>query len=748
VSETATITFTFSEDPSSSFAWDGNTGDVVVSGGTLGAVTGSGLTRTATFTPTPGTASGSANITVASGTYTDAAGNNGGAGTTPTITIDALAPKLVITSNFSTLKVGETATITFTFSEDPSSSFAWDGSTGDVVVSGGTLGAISGSGLTRTATFTPSAGTASGSANITVASGTYTDAAGNSGGAGTTRTITIDTLAPTATLTTATLANTANATVQSSEAGTAYLLKSTVSVASLADITTALDANWNSVSIGTANSDTNLALIGLVDGTYNLYTVDAAGNLSSASSNAVTVGAAATTITALSLTSATGIQNSTLNAGDVLTVTATFSEAVTVSGTPQFALNIGGTTVQASYTSGSTTTALTFTYTILASQTDANGISLDADPLSLNSGSILSSAASTPATLSHIAVAHSSGFLVDTTAPAAPGLALATDSGAVDGITNVSTVNLTGLEAGATWQYKVDSGSLTNGTGSSFTLTAGGLHHSYSVHQTDLAGNLGSDSGASNYRLYTTAPTATITDDTSGIASGVVTFTFTFSEAVTGFDASDVTLDHGTKGTFTPLMSAAYTLEVTPPEGPGNMNVGVTTGSFTDVAGNANSVATTQDPQLHATVINLGASGKLIAPANVGGKRYYYWDINGNSVIDDFAVDHNVLDGIFYKSNFVGGAQTPGLDTTDTFHFGTISGWNLSLPTKAELLAIPGATANTVGWCGIALWSAMLNTTNSPADEHWCIYPGSPVFDGFQGDSTADTAPNVLLQVL
>ncbi|MEO5362666.1 MAG: Ig-like domain-containing protein, partial [Magnetococcus sp. DMHC-8] len=195
--ETATITFTFNTDPVGSFFWDGSTGDVVVTGGTLGAISGAGLTRIATFTPTPGTAAGSASITVASGLYTDAAGNTGGAGTTPSISIDTLAPTLAITSNVAAVKAGETATITFTFSEDPGGSFLWNGTTGDVVVTGGTLGSISGTGLTRTAIFTPTVGTASGSASITVASGVYTDAAGNAGGSGATPSISIDTLAPT-----------------------------------------------------------------------------------------------------------------------------------------------------------------------------------------------------------------------------------------------------------------------------------------------------------------------------------------------------------------------------------------------------------------------------------------------------------------------------------------------------------------------------------------------------------------------
>ncbi|WP_210246636.1 Ig-like domain-containing protein, partial [Methylobacterium sp. WL120] len=72
-----------SEDPGSSFAWNGTTGDVTVSGGALSAISGSGLTRTATFTPTAGVNAGTASVSVAAGTYADAATNLGQAGTTP-----------------------------------------------------------------------------------------------------------------------------------------------------------------------------------------------------------------------------------------------------------------------------------------------------------------------------------------------------------------------------------------------------------------------------------------------------------------------------------------------------------------------------------------------------------------------------------------------------------------------------------------------------------------------------------------
>ena len=53
--------------------------------------------------------------------------------------------------------------------------------------------------------------------------------------------------------------------------------------------------------------------------------------------------------------------------------------------------------------------------------------------------------------------------------------------------------------------------------------------------------------------LVLDAPTVRITDDVPGIAniaSGDVTFTFAFSEAVTGFVETDITVTGGDKGTF------------------------------------------------------------------------------------------------------------------------------------------------------------------------------------------------------
>ena len=108
--------------------------------------------------------------------------------------VDTTAPTVAITSSRTQLLVGQTANITFTFSEDPGSSFVWDGSAGDITLSNGTLSAISGTGLTRTAVFTPTANVNSGNATVVVNAGSYTDAAGNTGAQGNTPSMTLDTL--------------------------------------------------------------------------------------------------------------------------------------------------------------------------------------------------------------------------------------------------------------------------------------------------------------------------------------------------------------------------------------------------------------------------------------------------------------------------------------------------------------------------------------------------------------------------
>lgn len=87
-------------------------------------------------------------------------------------------------------------------------------------------------------------------------------------------------------------------------------------------------------------------------------------------------------------------------------------------------------------------------------------------------------------------------FVEDSTTPATPTFALAMDTGvsAVDGITNVNTVNVSGLEGGSTgWEYSVNGGgAFTVGVGTSFELISDIFYNPTSiiVRQTDAAGNV------------------------------------------------------------------------------------------------------------------------------------------------------------------------------------------------------------------------------------------------------------------
>jgi len=177
---------------------------------------------------------------------------------------------------------------------------------------------------------------------------------------------------------------------------------------------------------------------------------DVAGNIGTASSPlTVVVDTAAPTVGTIAIASATGILNSTLNAGDVVSVNVPFSEVVNVTGIPQLALTIDSTVVNANYDSGTGTNNLVFKYTILANQTDTNGISIAGTPaLTLNSGTI-NDVAGNAATLTTVAVADNSGYLVDSIAPTAPTAVTVTTSGGTVTSNTITETN-TNLTASAT----------------------------------------------------------------------------------------------------------------------------------------------------------------------------------------------------------------------------------------------------------------------------------------------------------
>ncbi|MGI9250305.1 MAG: Ig-like domain-containing protein [Pseudohongiellaceae bacterium] len=110
------------------------------------------------------------------------------------VTLDATVPTITVAAGANTVTVEETTTVTFTFSEAPTGFDADD----DITTVGGTLGALTGSGLVRTATFTPG-NTANPDGGVSVAANAFTDAAGNSNTEGDSVAIAVTALPDTAT---------------------------------------------------------------------------------------------------------------------------------------------------------------------------------------------------------------------------------------------------------------------------------------------------------------------------------------------------------------------------------------------------------------------------------------------------------------------------------------------------------------------------------------------------------------------
>lgn len=138
--------------------------------------------------------------------------------------------------------------------------------------------------------ITPKDGT---SFNVTAQ---LTDAAGNVGAASAATSVNVDTSKPTASVATFAIENTGNASVQSTEAGMAYLVHRYVTVNSLSDITGADTNLWNSVAISAGGTATPLPAAGLIGGVYDVYTVDAAGNLSAKATQSVNVSTTTSTV--------------------------------------------------------------------------------------------------------------------------------------------------------------------------------------------------------------------------------------------------------------------------------------------------------------------------------------------------------------------------------------------------------------------------------------------------------------------
>jgi hypothetical protein len=459
--------------------------------------------------------------------------------------------------------------------------------------------------------------------------------------------------------------------------------------------------------------------------------LDAASNAGVANTKAIVIDTTAPTttvnITAISTDSGTAGDFIT-NDNNGLTISATLSAAL-VSGEKLMYSKDNGTT-WIDITSSVTGTTVSYIDSTLTSSTTIQMRVLDA--------------------ASNAGVADSQAIVIDTTV-AVPTLALATDSGSSnsDGITNISTINVSNLESGATWEYSVDGAPWTAGTGTSFNASAG--THTYSVRQTDVAGNVSTGSSTVTYVLDSSAPTLTISDNISTTtATKAITYTFQFSEAVSDFDSSDIVITNTeihspsnentrwTAGTFTAIDADTYTYTITPDGGTGTLNLDVTTGSFSDAVGNANTADTTSVDQRYS-VIDMGADGKLIHGVQVEGKWYYYWDRSGDGTSANTGslnggldrTTHDVLDGIF-RYDINGNLDTDS-NTDNTYRYATLNGVKVALPTYGGV----NATATDTGYKAGTAVSNNTTTDNTTYNDLLAIW------DSYNGTTTGTNIAGV-----
>ncbi|OWQ91593.1 hypothetical protein CDN99_10675, partial [Roseateles aquatilis] len=193
----------------------------------------------------------------------------------------------------------------------------------------------------------------------------------------------------------------------------------------------------------------------------------------------------------------------------------------------------------------------------------------------------------------NISAAASFTFTLDTTAPAAPSVSLVNDSGFsnVDKITRDATLNVAGLETGASWEYSQDDGATwVNGSDSfiSASVLIGDGIKSILVRQTDVAGNT-SAAASITFTLDTAAaaaPAVSLTNDSGFSHADQVTsdaaLTISGLEAGTSWEYS---LDNGVTwntGSGSSIPARVFI-------GDGDKSVQV---RQTDAAGNASAVST------------------------------------------------------------------------------------------------------------------------------------------------------------
>ena len=161
--------------------------------------------------------------------------------------------------------------------------------------------------------------------------------------------------------------------------------------------------------------------------------------------------------------------------------------------------------------------------------------------------------------------------------------------------------------SGVTGAYDVTaSGGNLAGVTATVTLSIAAGHNIQDAASNALTNTTPTGTDESDYVVDNTAPTVAITG-VPPTSSAAFTATFTFSEDVTGFVASDITVGNGTASAFTATTAdRVYTASITPTAN-GEVTVDVAADAATDEAGNGNTAATRAASNYTAPVVDTTA---------------------------------------------------------------------------------------------------------------------------------------------
>ena len=605
-----TATFTFSEDVTG-FA----TGDVTVTGGTKGTFQGSGKSYTLLVTPS---GRQDVTVTVAADAATDGAHQGPAEAVAATARWDTTAPAAPTFSPENGAAVRDAATdITISFAEalrkDVNGTALENADLAAILTlkvgdnDGNAIGfAATIDDARKVITLNPTSNLAEGAVYVAI-SAEHWDAAGNKGSLRS-ATFTVDETAPAAPqFSPANAAAVSDAstdiTITFAEALRKDANGTALNNVDLANILTLAKDDQNGDAIGfAATIDTDKKVItlnpdadldpGKVYVAISADHFDAAGNQGSPHTATFTVDTAAPTLTI------TGVPEA-INATDAFTATFTFSEDVTGFATGDVTVTGGakGTFEGSgkSYTLVVTPGGTTDVVVTVAADAATDGANLGPPQ----------------------AVAATARW--DTAAPAAPTFSPANEATVNTPATDITITFDEALrkDANGTPLANADLASILtlkvdDDTGAAIDFAAtidtdkkvitldpandldpGKVYVAVSAEHWDAAGNKGSPHTAT-FTVDTAAPTLTIGGVPEAInATDALDVTFTFSEDVTGFDADDVTVTGGAKGTFEGS-GKSYTLAVTP-GGTADVVVTVRANAATDGAnqGPAQAVAAT-----------------------------------------------------------------------------------------------------------------------------------------------------------